>query len=47
MSGENITASTTTDYSLNPQLIYVDAKVRLEFKGSCLEWDKITYGYGK
>ena len=40
---ENITAPTTSDYSINPQLSYLGNKTRVEFKGSCLELDKITY----
>ena len=43
LSDENITAPTTSDYSLNPQLSYLGNKTRVEFKGSCLELDKITY----
>ena len=44
---ENITASTTSDYSLNPQLSYYGSNTRVEFKGSCLKQDKITYNHGK
>ena len=47
LSGENITAPTTTDYSLNPQLSYLGAKTREEFKESCLKQDKIAYDHGK
>ena len=32
LSDENITAPTTSDYSLNPQLSYLDNKTRAEFK---------------
>ena len=34
LSDENITAPTTTDCSLNPQLSYLGTKTRVEFKGS-------------
>ena len=44
---ENITAPTTSDYSLNPQLSYYGTNTRVEFKGSCLKQDKITYNHGK
>ena len=44
---ENITAPTTSDYSLNPQLSYYGTNTREEFKGSCLKQDKITYNHGK
>ena len=37
MSDENITAATTSDYSLNPQLNYLGTKIRVEFKGGCSE----------
>ena len=47
MSDENITVPTTTDYSLNPQLIYSSAKTRAEFEGSCLKQDQTTYNHGK
>ena len=47
LSDENITAPTTSDYSLNPQLSYFGTKTRVEFKGSCLKQNKITYTHGK
>ena len=47
MSDENITAPTTRYYSLNPQLSYFRSKTRVEFNGSWLKQDKITYDNGK
>ena len=47
LSDENITAPTTSDYSLNPQLSYLGTKIRLEFRGSCIKQDKITFNHGK
>ena len=47
LSDENITAPTTSDYSVNPQLSYLGTKTRLEFKGSCLRQDKITFNHKK
>ena len=47
MSDENVAAPTTSDYSLNPQLSYIYAKISVEFKGSYLKEDKITYTHGK
>ena len=47
LSDENITAPTTTDYSVNPQLTYFHTKTRVKFKESCLKQDKITYNHGK
>ena len=38
-SDKNITALTTSNYSLNPQLSYFGTKTRMEFKGSCLKQD--------
>ena len=42
LSDENITAPTTTDYSLNQKLIYFGTKTRVEFSRSCLKQDKTT-----
>ena len=42
-----MTDPTTNDYSLNPQLSYLGTKTRLEFIGSCLKQDKITFNHGK
>ena len=46
-SNENITAPTTSDYKLNPQLSYFGTKERLEFRVSCLKQDKNTFNHGK
>ena len=47
MSDKNITALTTSDYKHNPQLSYFDTKTWVEFRGSCLKQDKITFNHGK
>ena len=47
LSDEIITAPSITDYSLNSQLRYFGTKTRVEFKGSYLKQDKITYDHGK
>ena len=47
LSDENITTPTTRYYSLNPQLSYFGSKTRVEFNGSWLKQDKITYDNGK
>ena len=47
LPNENITASTTSDYSLNPQFSYFCTKTRVEFKESCLKQDKVTYDHEK
>ena len=45
MFDENITASTTSDYSLNPQLSYLRNKTTVEW--CCLKHHKIGYTHGK
>ena len=47
LSDETIKPPTTSDYILNPQLNYFGTKTRVEFKGSCLKQDKITFNHGK
>ena len=47
MSDKSITAHTTIDYKLNPELSYFVTKTRVEFNGSCLKQNKITYDHGK
>ena len=47
MSNENITAPTTSDYSLNPQLSYLGNIRRITSKGSCLKQNKTTYTHRK
>ena len=47
LSDENITASTTSDYKLNPQLSNFGTKTRVEFSGICLKQSKVTYDHEK
>ena len=47
LSDKNITAPTTSDYSLNPQLSYVGTKTRLEFRGGFFNQDKTVYRHRK
>ena len=47
LSDEIIKYPSTPDNSLNPLLNYVGTKIRVEFKGSCLKQDKISFDYGK
>ena len=47
LSDENITALTAGDYKINPELSYFGTKARVEFNGSCLKQDKVTYDHGK
>ena len=45
LSHENIIAPNTGDYSLNPELSQLGNRTRVEFKGSCLKQDIITYNH--
>ena len=47
MFDENIKHPSTTNNILNPILDYVGTKTRVEFKGSCLKQDKISFDHGK
>ena len=44
---KTIKSITTSDYKLNRQLNYFGTKTWLEFRGSCLKQDKITFNDGK
>ena len=47
MSNENIVPPVKPDYILTPKLSYFGTKTRIEFNGSCLKQDKITYNHGR
>ena len=47
MSDEKITSIKTLDHSITPNLSYCGTKTRVEFNGSCLKQDKITFNHGK
>ena len=47
LSDENITASATSDFKLNPQVSYFGTKTRVEFSGTCLKQGKVIYDHGK
>ena len=47
MSDENVTPPATRDYRLNPQLSHYGTKTRVEFDGSCLKQEKVTFNHGK
>ena len=42
-----MTAATTSDYKLNPQLSYYGTKTKLLFDTSCSKQDKVTFNHGK
>ena len=47
MSDESIKPPSTSTNILNPLLNYVGTKIRVEFKGSCLKQDKVSFDHGK
>ena len=46
LSDESIKPPTTSDNSLVPALGYIGTKTRVNFYGSCLKQDKITFTHG-
>ena len=47
MSDERINYIRTPNYSFTPSLDYYGTKTRVEFNGSCLKQDKVTFNHGK
>ena len=47
LSDKTFMPPATSDYKLNPQLSYFSTKARVDFIGSCLKQDKITFSHGK
>ena len=45
LSDESIKPPATSDYKLNPKVNYYGTNTRLEFRGSCLKQDKITFNH--
>ena len=43
LSDERLNSIKTSDYGITPKLDYYGTKTRVEFNGSCLRQDKITY----
>ena len=46
MSDEKINSIKTSNRSITPNVDYYGTKTRVEFKGSCLKQDKITFNHG-
>ena len=44
---EKINSIKTTNHSITPKLDYNGTKTRVEFNGSCLKQDKVTFNHGK
>ena len=47
MSDKIINSIRTSDYRITPKLSYYGTRIRVEFNGSCLKQDKITYTHWK
>ena len=47
MSDERINSINASNYSITPSLDYLGAKITVNFNGSCLKQDKITYTHDK
>ena len=47
LSDQRINSIKTPDYGITPKLNYYGTKTRVEFNGTCLKQDKITYTHGK
>ena len=46
-SDERLDSITASNYKITPELSFYGAKARVEFNGSCLKQDKVTYNHGK
>ena len=47
LSDERLDSITASDYKITPELSFYGTKTRVEFNGSCIKQDKITYSHGK
>ena len=46
LSNEKLDSITASNYNITPKLIYYGTKTKVEFSGSCLKQDKVTYNHG-
>ena len=46
LSDERINSITASNYRITPELSFYDTKARVEFNGSSLKQDKVTYNHG-
>ena len=44
---ERLDSITASNYKITPELSFYGTKTRVEFNGSCLQQDKVTYNHGK
>ena len=47
MSDERFDSITASNYKITPELNSYGTKTKVEFNGSCLKQDKVTYNHGK
>ena len=47
LSDKRLDSATASNYIITPELNFYGAKTRVEFNGSCLKQDKVTYNHGK
>ena len=48
MSDERLNSKTGSNYKITPELSSkISTKIRVEFNGSCLKQDKVTYNHGE
>ena len=47
LSDKKINSIKTSNHSINPNLSYYGTKTRVEFNGSCLKQDSVTFNHGK
>ena len=47
LSEERINSIKTSNHNITPNLDYYGTKTRVEFNGSCLKQDKVTFNHGK
>ena len=45
-SDERLDSITASNHQITPELSYYGTKTRVEFNGSCLKQDKVTYNHG-
>ena len=47
MSDETLDSITASNHKSNPELSFYGTKTKVEFNGSCVKQDKVTYNHGK
>ena len=47
LSDERLNSNIAYSYKITPELSYYGTKIRVEFNGSCLKQNKVTYNHGK